>query len=314
MKLVINIPCYNEEKTLPTVLAEIPKKIPGIKTIEVQIVDDGSTDDTAKIAAKYGCKILVHKRNLGLGRAFKTGMEEALSSGADIFVNTDADNQYPSSCIPELIAPILADTSDIVIGNRVPWKVNYFSPLKKILQWFGNLIVRTLIGTDVPDTISGFRAYSRESLLRLNVTTKFSYVLDTMVQAIRMDLTVSSILIRTNPPTRESRLFKNMFQHIWKSGLSLIRLLVIHRPFHFFSFFSTLTFLPGVLIAFRFLIFYFDGEGKGHIQSLLFAVILIVLSGLFLISGVLAFLIGMNRKILEEILYREKKMEFGKKR
>ncbi|PJZ67623.1 glycosyl transferase [Leptospira wolffii] len=314
MKLVINIPCYNEEKTLPTLLAEIPKKIPGIKTIEVQVVDDGSNDDTAKIAAKYGCKVFIHKRNLGLGRAFKTGMEEALSSGADVFVNTDADNQYPSSYIPELIAPILAGTSDIVIGNRVPWKVNYFSPLKKILQWFGNLIVRTLIGTDVPDTISGFRAYSRESLLRLNVTTKFSYVLDTIVQAIRMDLSVSSIRIQTNPPTRESRLFKNVFQHMWKSGLSLIRLLIIHRPFHFFGLLATLTFLPGILIALRFLIFYFSGEGKGHIQSLLFAVILLLLSGLFLVSGVLAFLTGMNRKILEEILYREKKIEFEKKR
>lgn len=311
MKLVINIPCYNEEKTLSTVLAEIPKKIPGIKTIEIQIVDDGSTDRTSEIAATYGCKIISHKKNLGLGRAFKSGVEAALESGADIFVNTDADNQYPSSYIPDLITPVMTGSVDIAIGNRVPWKVEYFSPLKKILQWFGNLVVRNLIGTDVPDTVSGFRAYSRESLLRLNVTTKFSYVLDTIVQAVKMDLAVSSIPIRTNPPTRKSRLFKNIFQHMWKSGTSLVRLLIIYRPFHFFGVLAIATFIPALSIAIRFLVFFFLGIGKGHVQSLLFAVVLVIISGLFLVSGILAFLTGMNRKLNEEILYYEKKRFFS---
>ncbi len=314
MKLVINIPCYNEEKTLLSVLVEIPKKIPGIKTIEVQIVDDGSTDRTAAIASEFGCKVIRHKRNLGLGRAFKSGMDEALLSDTDIFVNTDADNQYPSVYIAELIRPILEGRADIVIGNRVPWKVEYFSQLKKSFQWFGNLVVRTLIGTDIPDTVSGFRAYSRESLLRLNVTTKFSYVLDTIVQAVRMDLAVSSIPIQTNPPTRKSRLFKNMFHHMWKSGTSLIRLLVIHRPFHFFSLLAVLSFIPAAFIAIRFLIFFYLGVGAGHIQSLLFAVVLILFSGLFLISGVLAFLTGMNRKLLEETLYYLRKKAYERKR
>ncbi|MEI1279667.1 glycosyltransferase family 2 protein [Leptospira venezuelensis] len=311
MKLVINIPCYNEEKTLSTVLAEIPKKIPGIKTIEIQIVDDGSTDRTSEIAASYGCKIISHKKNLGLGRAFKSGVEAALEGGADIFVNTDADNQYPSSYIPDLITPVMTGSADIAIGNRVPWKVEYFSPLKKILQWFGNLVVRNLIGTDVPDTVSGFRAYSRESLLRLNVTTKFSYVLDTIVQAVKMDLTVSSIPIPTNPPTRKSRLFKNIFQHMWKSGTSLVRLLIIYRPFHSFGVLAIATFIPALAIAIRFLIFFFLGIGKGHVQSLLFAVVLVIISGLFLVSGILAFLIGINRKLSEEILYFEKKRTFS---
>ncbi|TGK07881.1 glycosyltransferase family 2 protein [Leptospira semungkisensis] len=313
MKLVINIPCYNEEKTLPLVLSEIPKKIPGIKTIEVQIVDDGSKDRTSEIALKYGCKLIAHKRNLGLGRAFKSGVEAALSRGADIFVNTDADNQYPSSYIPDLIRGVMEGTSDIVIGNRVPWKVEYFSPLKKVLQWFGNFIVRNLIGTDVPDTVSGFRAYSRESLLRLNVTTKFSYVLDTIVQAVKMDLGVSSIPIHTNPPTRKSRLFKNIFQHMWKSGTSLIRLLIIHRPFYFFGLLASISFLPALAIAVRFLVFFSMGEGQGHVQSLLFAVVLVILSGLFIISGILAFLTGMNRKFLEETLYLQRKREYFKK-
>ncbi|WP_244280598.1 glycosyltransferase family 2 protein [Leptospira saintgironsiae] len=312
MKLVINIPCYNEEKTLSTVLAEIPKKIPGIKTIEVQIVDDGSTDRTSEIAAAYGCKIISHKKNLGLGRAFKSGVEAALESGADIFVNTDADNQYPSSYIPDLIKPVMAGSVDIAIGNRVPWKVEYFSPLKKTLQWFGNLVVRNLIGTDIPDTVSGFRAYSRESLLRLNVTTKFSYVLDTIVQAVKMDLAVSSIPIPTNPPTRKSRLFKNIFQHMWKSGTSLVRLLIIYRPFQFFGVLAITTFIPALAIAIRFLIFFYLGIGKGHVQSLLFAVVLVIISGLFLVSGILAFLIGMNRKLNEETLYYEKKSHFRK--
>ncbi|TGJ98878.1 glycosyltransferase family 2 protein [Leptospira langatensis] len=313
MKLVINIPCYNEEKTLPLVLSEIPKKIPGIKSIEVQIVDDGSSDRTSEIALEYGCKVITHKRNLGLGRAFKSGVEAALSRGADIFVNTDADNQYPSSYIPELIREVMEGKSDIVIGNRVPWKVEYFSPLKKVLQWFGNFVVRNLIGTDVPDTVSGFRAYSKESLLRLNITTKFSYVLDTIVQAVKMDLAVSSIPIHTNPPTRKSRLFKNIFQHMWKSGTSLIRLLIIHRPFHFFGLLATLSFLPAFAIAARFLFFYYMGEGQGHVQSLLFAVVLVILSGLFIISGILAFLTGMNRKFLEETLYLQRKREYLKK-
>ncbi|WP_246048711.1 glycosyltransferase family 2 protein [Leptospira sarikeiensis] len=312
MKLVINIPCYNEEATLSTVLSEIPKKIPGIQTIEVQIVDDGSKDRTAEIAAQYGCKIISHKKNLGLGRAFKSGLEAALASGADIFVNTDADNQYPSSYIPDLIAPVLTGSSDIVIGNRVPWKVEHFSPLKRTLQWFGNLVVRNLIGTNIPDTVSGFRAYSRESLLRLNITTKFSYVLDTIVQAVKMDLAVSSIPIPTNPPTRKSRLFKNIFQHMWKSGTSLVRLLIIYRPFQFFGALSIVSFLPALAIAIRFLIFFFLGIGKGHVQSLLFAVVLVIISGLFLVVGIVAFLVGMNRKLIEEMLYYERKKAFWK--
>jgi glycosyltransferase involved in cell wall biosynthesis len=250
MKLVINIPCYNEEKTLPLVLRELPKKVPGFSSVEVQIVDDGSSDKTIEVAKSFGVtRIIRHKHNLGLGTAFKHGVEAALEAEADVFVNTDADNQYPSKYIPVLVKPIVDGSADVVIGNREPWKVKHFSPLKRALQWIGNGVVREIAGGKVPDTVSGFRAYNREALLRLNVTTKFSYVLDTIVQASRKGLKLESIVISTNAPTRKSRLFKNIFQHMYKSGVNVLRCYVLYEPFKTFLWLSLFFFIPAMTLS-----------------------------------------------------------------
>ncbi len=309
MKLVINIPCYNEEKTLPLVLREIPKKIKGISKIEIQIVDDGSTDRTVEVAKKLGVhRIIRHKQNLGLGVAFKHGIEAALEAGADIFVNTDGDNQYPGKYIKQLIQPILKHEADMVIGNRTPWKIGHFSAIKKFFQYWGNILVRWIAGSDVPDTVSGFRAYSREAMLRLNITTRFSYVLDTIVQAERKGLVIVSIPITTNPPTRKSRLFRNIFQHMTKSFVNVLRCYMIYEPFKTFMTFATLFFLPAFFLGVRFLYYnFFTKTGGAHIQSLILAAILFTLSGLMFVLGIIAELLGTNRKLHEEMLYLARK-------
>ncbi|MDP4012091.1 MAG: glycosyltransferase family 2 protein, partial [Candidatus Nanoarchaeia archaeon] len=243
MKLVINIPCLNEEHTLPLVLKDIPKQIPGIDKIEVQIVDDGSNDRTVEVAKKLGVdRVIIHKTNQGLGNAFKYGMQVALEAGADIFVNTDADNQYPSRYISNLVKPIINQETDIVIGNRRPWKVKHFSFLKRVLQRFGNWATRNVLGSDVPDVVSGFRAYNREAMLKINVTTKFSYVLDTIMQAVQKGLKIKSIDIETNPPTRKSRLFSNIFQHMRKSAANLVRMYYLYEPLKTFAYLSATAF------------------------------------------------------------------------
>jgi glycosyltransferase involved in cell wall biosynthesis len=313
MKLVIQIPCYNEEKTLPLVLKELPKKVPGIDQIEVQIIDDGSKDNTIEVAKKFGVtRIIRHKRNLGLGTSFKDGVDAALAAGADILINTDGDNQYPSRYIPELVKPILNGKADIVIGNRQPWKVQHFSPFKRILQWFGNGLVRRIAGSNVPDTVSGFRAYNKESMLRINVTTKFSYVLDTIVQATNKGLTITSIPIDTNAPTRKSRLFKNIFQHMRKSGSNIIRCFIVYQPFQTFGILAWLFATPAIILLARFLINYFLNTGAGLIQSLIVAAILFFFSGSMLVLGILAELLGTNRKLVEEQIYLKKKEMFEK--
>lgn len=315
MKLVIQIPCLNEEKTLPLVLRELPKKIDGITSIEVQVIDDGSTDKTSQVALSHGVtRVIRHKKNLGLGVSFKDGCEAALEAGADILVNTDADNQYPSKYIAALVKPIVDGKSDIVIGNRRPWAVKHFSPLKRVLQLFGNFLVRNIAGSAVPDTVSGFRAYSRESLLRLNVTTSFSYVLDTIVQATHKGLVVESVLITTNAPTRKSRLFKNIFQHMRKSGVNVLRCFIIYEPFKFFSWVSLLFFIPALLVFVRFVVSYYFNDGAGMVQSLILGAILTTLAGLSIVLGVVALLVGVNRKLVEEQLYLAKKKFYILKR
>ena len=313
MKLVINIPCYNEQETLHLVLKELPKKIEGISTIEVQVVDDGSTDKTALIATQFKVnRIIKHKKNLGLGISFKDGMNAALEAGADIFVNTDADNQYPSRYIASLVKPILENKADIVIGNRVPWKVKHFSPAKRLFQYLGNIITRNIAGSNVPDTVSGFRAYSKEAMLRLNITTKFSYVLDTIMQASKKGLVIKSIQIETNAPTRRSRLFKNMFEHIKKSAINILRCYSVYEPFRTFILGSLVFFTPALILLARFLYYYFEGNGAGKIQSLIISAILFFLGGLMVSLGILGELIGTNRQLVEEQLYLKKKEIYKK--
>ena len=225
MKLIIQIPCYNEEETLPLVLGNIPKQILGIDSIELQVIDDGSTDKTVQVARALGVHHIVQNiGNKGLGNSFRIGIDHALQMGADIVVNTDGDNQYPSTSIPDLIRPILKREADIVVGNRQTSQIKYFSPTKKFFQWLGTKLTIILSGEKhVEDAVSGFRAYSRAALLELNVTSSFSYVLDTTIQAADKRIKMISIPITTNAPTRPSRLFKNMWEHIWKSGIGVFR-------------------------------------------------------------------------------------------
>ena len=313
MKLVINIPCYNEARTLPLVLKEMPKKIKGISKIEVQVIDDGSSDGTAEVARKLGVdRVIIHKHNKGLGNAFKTGVDAALEAGCDIFVNTDADNQYPSSYIKDLVKPVLEHKADMVIGDRETSKIRHFSPLKKLFQKFGSYVVRKLSGTDVRDTVSGFRAYSKDALLKLNVISKFSYCIDTIVQAGKKNLTVLDIRIHTNAPTRRSRLFKNMFQHMKKSGANLVRVYVMYEPFKTFFYLSLIFGIPGLLFYLRFLINWFLGGTTGMVQSLLAGTALIIISVIIFCIGILADLNALNRTLAEEQLYMVKKLRYGK--
>ena len=311
VKLVINIPCYNEEATLPLVLKELPKKIDGVDEIIVQIVDDGSTDKTIEVAKKLGVnRIIRHKKNKGLGIAFKHGMQAALDAGADIFINTDADNQYPSKYIPQLAEPIVEHRADLVIGNRTPWKVKHFSPLKRALQWFGNTLTRTILGSDVQDTVSGFRAYSRDAMMRINVVTKFSYVLDTIMQAVQKDLRIESIDITTNAPTRKSRLFKNIFQHMKKSGSNLIRIFYLYEPLKTFTYAALIFLLPGLFLLGRWFLHYFLKIGGGNIQSLFISGILLITSVLLFSLGIIGDSIKTNRMITEDVLYNLKKKDY----
>lgn len=230
MKLVINIPCYNEQDTLPQVLAELPNELPEIDEIFIQIIDDGSLDRTTMVAQSFGFSVIRHKRNLGLGRAFQTGADAAIANECDIFVNLDADNQYPARYIQDLIHPIQTNQADIVIGNRIPWKQRHFSIAKRMLQWLGNGIIKNLLNIDVPDVISGFRAYSRPALEKLYVTSSYSYTLDTLVQAVHYGLKIKSIEIKTNPPTRRSRLSNNIAQYIVLTLLNFTQVMLIYEP------------------------------------------------------------------------------------
>jgi len=311
-KLVINIPCFNEEKTLPLVLRELPKKIPGVSKIEVQIVDDGSTDKTVEVAKKFGVtRIIRHKQNQGLGNAFKHGMQAALEAGADIFVNTDADNQYPSRFIPALVKPVVAGDADLVIGNRKPWKVKHFSPLKRVLQWFGNGVTRKILGSKAPDTVSGFRAYSKEAMLKINVVTRFSYVIDTIMQAVQKGLRVASIEIDTNPPTRKSRLFSNIFQHMKKSGTNLLRMFYLYEPFKTFYYLSLFFFIPSMILIIRWFVYYFMKIGGGNVQSLLIGGVLFITAVLLFSLGIIGDILKTNRQLTEDALYYLKKREYN---
>lgn len=310
MKLIVNISCFNEEQTLPQVFDDIPKTIDGISEIIIQVIDDGSTDNTAEVARRYGATLIQHNKNRGLGHAFKTALEAAISLGCDIFVNTDGDNQYPSAYIPALIQPILHSQADIVIGNRKPWTIQHFSPTKRFFQWLGNFFVNQLIDVKIPDTVSGFRAYSAFALMRLNPTIGFSYTLDTIVQAARKGLRISSVSISINKPTRPSRLFNNFFTFIFRSSFSILWIYIVYEPFRTFNLAAGIFLAPAAYLLARFLNFYFHGQGSGHIQSLVISTIGFSLMGILFSLGVIAKLISYNRNFMEELLYHEKKRKW----
>lgn len=313
MKLFVQIPCLNEEETLGSVLDSIPKKIKGIDSIDILIIDDGSTDRTVEIAKKHGVThFVLHRRNMGLARSFHDGIDYALSHGADIVVNTDGDNQYPQAMIRELVQPIIDGTAEIVIGDRQTQTIAHFSPFKKLMQRFGSWVVNKAAGTDLPDAASGFRAYSRQSLLRLNIVTQFSYCMETIIQAGNKRLAITSIPITTNAKTRESRLFKNIWQHMLKSGQAILRSYIMFKPHIIFATLGTILLAIAVIPFVRFIYFWFLGESAGHIQSLIFGSAMLTGALFSYALLVIADLQKTNRILLEDQLERTKKLQYRK--
>lgn len=310
MKLIIQIPCFNEEKTLPLVFEKMPKQIPGVDVIEYQIIDDGSTDKTIEVAKSLGVTHIVTYRGKNrrwLGRAFKLGVENALKNGADILVNTDGDNQYPSDKILELIRPILEGKAEVVVGDRRTQSIAEFSFVKKMLQRFGSFMTRILSGGEyLPDAVSGFRAYSKEALAKINVVTEYTYTVDTLMQAYRKGLDVAWVPIQVNPKTRDSRLIKSLFSKVKKSGITILRMYMIYEPFRTFIYISLLFFVPGILLLLRYGYYYFLGDSSGHVQSLVIGGVLVMMGLQMLTLGIIADLIKINRRLVEDMLERVK--------
>lgn len=311
MKVFIQVPCLNEEATLPLVLESIPKKIKNVDEIEILIIDDGSTDNTVAVAKAHGVTHFVrHTRNMGLARSFRDGIDYALKHGADIVVNTDGDNQYPQARIADLVQPIIAKTADIVIADRQTSKIEHFSLFKKLMQRFGSWVVNKAAGTALPDAASGFRAYSRHSLYRLNVITEFSYCMETIIQAGNKRLRIASIPVETNAKTRESRLFKNIGQHMIQSGKAIMRSYIVYRPYVVFSTAGTLFLVVGLIPFVRFVIFFFMGDARGHLQSLIIGSALLTASIISFALVVIADLLRANRILIEDQLERLKEIQY----
>ncbi|CAN5423673.1 glycosyltransferase family 2 protein [soil metagenome] len=312
MKVFIQVPCLNEETTLPLVFENMPKKIPYVDEVEWLIVDDGSTDKTVEVAKKLGVKHFVHhRRNMGLARSFRDGIDYALRHGADIVVNTDGDNQYPQDRIADLVKPIIFGEADIVIGDRQTSKIAHFSGFKKIMQRFGSWVVNKAAGTDLPDAASGFRAYSRSSLYRLNIVTQFSYCMETIIQAGNKRLKIVSIPITTNKKTRESRLFKNIWQHMAKSAQAIIRNFIMFKPHVVFLYLGSILLVLGLIPFVRFIIYDITGDGNGHLQSLIFGTTALIISILSFALLVIADLLKTNRILLEDQLERLKEVQYN---
>lgn len=313
MKLMIQIPCFNEAGTLVIALNDLPRQIDGIDMIEYLIINDGSTDDTVKVARDWGVHHVVNfKRNKGLAKGFMAGIDECLRQGADIIVNTDADNQYCGADVETIVRPILEGRADIVIGERPIDATEHFSLLKKKLQHLGSWVVRKASNTDIPDAPSGFRAYSREAALRLNIVNEYTYTLEQIVQAGRNKMAIMSVPVRTNEELRPSRLFGSMFGYVKKSMITIMRAYLMYKPLRFFAAVGSVPLMAGIVTGLRYLFFFFHGTGDGHVQSLLLAVTLILLGAMITIVGLQADVIAANRKMLEDIRYEVKKAIYGK--
>lgn len=310
MKLIIQIPCYNEAETLEITLNDLPKHIDGIDTIEYLIINDGSQDNTVEVAKNWGVHHVVNFNcNKGLAKGFIAGLDACCKLGADIIVNTDADNQYSGADIETIVRPILEGRADIVIGERPIDETEHFSPLKKKLQHLGSWVVRKASKTTIPDAPSGFRAYSREAAMRMNVINEYTYTLETIVQAGRNRMAIMSVPIHTNPELRKSRLFSSMFGYIKKSMMTIIRAFMMYRPMKFFVTIGAVFALIGTAIGVRFLFFYFRGASAGHIQSLILSSMMIIIGVQTAIVGLQGDIIAANRKLLEDIQYRVKGLE-----
>lgn len=311
MKLIIQIPCLNEAETLEIALNDLPKHIDGIDEIEYLIINDGSTDNTVEVAKKWGVHhVVTFKKNKGLAKGFMAGLDACLRAGADIIVNTDADNQYVGDDIEKLVRPIIDGKADIVIGERPIDDTEHFSPLKKKLQHIGSWTVRVASNSKIPDAPSGFRAYSREAAMRLNVVNEYTYTLETIVQAGHEKMAMTSVPIRTNGELRASRLFNSMFGYIKKSIVTIIRSFMMYRPLRFFGGLGVIMFLLGLILGIRYLVFFFTGSAAGHVQSLILASTLIMTGCMTGIIGLQADIIAANRKILEDVQYHVRKMDY----
>ena len=310
-KLIIQIPCLNEAQTLPATVADLPRSVPGVDVIETLVIDDGSRDGTADVARACGVDHVVRlTRNKGLAAAFTAGIDAALKLGADFIVNTDADNQYAGHEIPKLLAPLLRGEADIVVGDRNIAVVEHMSWQKRQLQRLGSWVVRQVSNTSVPDTTSGFRAYTREAALRMTIVSEFSYTLESIIQAGKKRMAIAHVAVATNPRTRDSRLFDSLFSYVKRSAATIVRIYAMYEPLKVFTYIGLLVFGGGIAGGVRFLYYYYfvDG-GMGHIQSLILSAVLMILGFQVLLIGLLADVISANRKLLEDIVYRVRSLE-----
>lgn len=315
LKLIIQIPCFNESESLPIALAELPREIPGFSRVEWLIIDDGSRDSTIEVAKAHGVDHIVrHTGNKGLAKAFMSGLDACLRLGADVIVNTDADNQYCAADIPELVAPILAGQAELVIGARPISAIEHFSPIKKFLQKLGSWVVRIASKTDVPDAPSGFRAMSRAAAQRMMVFNDYTYTLETIIQAGQKNLAVASVPVRVNADLRPSRLVRSIPSYIKRSIITIVRIFVIYRPFRFFGWIGAVLFSVGFLIGLRFLYKYLLGEGDGHVQSLILASVLLGMGFQTLLIAFVADLLSANRKLLEDVRVKVAELHVDRER
>ncbi len=315
VKLIIQIPCYNEEKTLPAVVRDLPRRLPGVNEIEYVVIDDGSSDGTVEVARRLGVHHICSLGcNRGLAAAFLAGLARCLELGADIIVNTDGDNQYSADSIGELIAPIVADHKDIMVGTRPIDKIEHFSSVKKLLQHLGSCVVRRFSGTDVPDTTSGFRAYSADAAMRLHVFNRYTYTLETIIQAGHSKLRIGHVPIQVNPKTRESRLISSIPRYVWHSGATILRSYVTYRPLRTFIGLALPPALLGTALCLRFMYYYWLNGGAGHVQSVILAAILLILSFLMAVLGILADLISTNRCLIQDIIFVQRKALYESRR
>ena len=311
MKLIIQIPCYNEAQTLEIALNDLPKHIDGIDEIEYLIINDGSSDNTVEVASKWGVNYIVNfRRNKGLAYGFMAGLDACLRNGADIIVNTDADNQYVADDIELLVRPIIEGKSDIVIGARPIDETEHFSTTKKKLQHFGSWVVQKASNSDIPDAPSGFRAYSRDAAMRLNVTNDYTYTLETIVQAGRNKIAQTSVPIRTNGELRPSRLFNSMMGYVKKSMVTILQAYLMYKPLRTFSVLAILPFIVGLAVVIRFLVFVAMGNSSGHIQSLILGCTLLIMGFISLMIAMIGDLLAKNRKLLEDIEYHARKLDY----
>jgi glycosyltransferase involved in cell wall biosynthesis len=310
-KLIIQIPCYNEEETLGITLEALPRKVPGIDVVEWLVIDDGSTDNTAQVAREHGADHVMSLRvNRGLARAFMAGLDFCIKAGADVVVNTDADNQYNADDIPNLIQPILDGEAEVVVGERPIGDIAHFSPIKKSLQRLGSWVVRMASGTDIPDAPSGFRAMTAEAAMRINVFDNYTYTLETIIQAGRKNMHITSVPIRTNPDLRPSRLVRSIPSYVQQSLFTIVRIFVTYRPFRFFAIPGFLLFCAGLVPSVYYSYTHFFIETGRHRELLLFSVFLMLLGVAFVMMGFLADLIGVNRQMLEDIRWRLREKEY----